>query len=76
MRFPARSGTFPTKDQMADYLAAYARRFHLPVRSGVRVDQLSRGPGGYLVRAGDRLFQAAHVVVAMANWRPCRLCSR
>ena len=69
MRFPARSGTFPTKDQMADYLAAYARHFRLPVRNGVRVDRLSRGAGGYLVQAGDASFQAAHIVVAMANYQ-------
>ena len=37
MRFPARRNHFPTKDEMADYLEAYARRFQLPVRNGVRV---------------------------------------
>jgi putative flavoprotein involved in K+ transport len=31
MRFPARGDTFPTKDQMADYLVDYAQRFPLPV---------------------------------------------
>src|SRR5262245_33716056 len=31
MKFPAPSFSFPTKDEMADYLAAYARRFQLPV---------------------------------------------
>ena len=33
--FPARSGTFPAKDQMADYLEDYARHFRLPLRNGV-----------------------------------------
>src|SRR5215470_1640858 len=41
MPFPAPAGTFPTKDQMADYLSAYAKRFNLPVRLGVKVDSLS-----------------------------------
>src|SRR5689334_12342153 len=36
MPFPAPAGSFPSKDQMADYLAHYARRFGLPVRSGLR----------------------------------------
>ena len=40
--FPAASWSFPTKDQMADYLEAYARRFELPVRTRVTVDGLSR----------------------------------
>src|SRR5262245_43320411 len=40
LRFPARGDSFPTKDEMADYLADYARRFCLPVRNGVRVERL------------------------------------
>ncbi len=35
MRFPAPRTSFPTKDEMADYLEAYAQRFELPVRTGV-----------------------------------------
>src|SRR5215470_5328103 len=37
MPFPAPPDSFPTKDEMADYLEAYAAHFALPVRSGVRV---------------------------------------
>src|SRR5688572_20624323 len=36
-RFPAPAVSFPTKDEMGDYLEAYAERFDLPVRTGVRV---------------------------------------
>src|SRR5437867_3776514 len=36
--FPGPRGAFPTKDQMADYLEAFATRFKLQVRSGVRVE--------------------------------------
>src|SRR6187397_51640 len=36
MKFPASPFSFPTKNEMADYLEAYARRFQLPVRNGVR----------------------------------------
>ena len=35
--FPAAANTFPTKDEMADYLEAYAADFALPVRTGVGV---------------------------------------
>ena len=34
MRFPAQRTDYPTKDEMADYLEAYATHFELPVRSG------------------------------------------
>jgi len=69
MPFPASGHTFPTKDEMADYLAAYAARFHLPVRTGVRVDGLTRRGEQFVVSAGDRQFLADNVVVAMANYQ-------
>lgn len=69
MPFPAPRHTFPSKDEMGDYLAAYAARFDLPVRSGIRVDELSRNGKGFIVRAGDRGFVADNVVVAMANYQ-------
>jgi putative flavoprotein involved in K+ transport len=73
MRFPAPPNTFPTKDEMADYLEAYAARFRLPVRTGVRVDSLSRDGGRYVVTAGERQFEAEHVVVAMASYQSPRV---
>ena len=42
MRFPAPAMSFPTKDEMADYLEAYAAKFDLPVRTSQRVQRLSR----------------------------------
>src|SRR5512134_2169759 len=49
--FPAPAFSFPTKDQMADYLETYARQFRLPVRTGVTVDRVSRDGARYLVDA-------------------------
>jgi putative flavoprotein involved in K+ transport len=69
MPFPARAHAFPTKDEMADYLEAYAARFALPVRSGIRVDGLSKRGARFIVSAGDRQFEAEHVVVAMSNYQ-------
>jgi putative flavoprotein involved in K+ transport len=73
MPFPAPPFSFPTKDQMADYLEAYARRFALPVRSGVRVDRLSRQGERFVVTAGSTRFEAENVVVAMANYQRPRV---
>ena len=69
MPFPATTHSFPTKDEMADYLEAYAARFHLPVRSGVRVDGLSRRGERFIVTAGSQRFEADNVVVAMSNYQ-------
>jgi len=71
--FPADPNSFPTKDEMADYLEAYAARFSLPVRTGVRVDRVSRSEGGLLLSMGNRRIQARNVVVAMADFQRPRL---
>ena len=73
MPFPAPGNAFPTKDEMADYLEAYAARFELPVRTGVKVDRLSRDGARFLVTAGDRRFEAEQVVVAMSSYQRGRV---
>jgi putative flavoprotein involved in K+ transport len=69
MPFPAPPNSCPTKDQMADYLEAYAARFELPVLTGVTVTRLSRVGEHFVVEAGERTFEAAQVVVAMADYQ-------
>jgi putative flavoprotein involved in K+ transport len=67
MLFPGPARAYPTKDEMADYLEAYAARFKLPVRTGVRVDHLCRKGDRFELSAGDTRFEADNVVVAMAS---------
>jgi putative flavoprotein involved in K+ transport len=71
--FPAPAWSFPTKDQVADYLEAYATRFDLPVRTGVCVDRLSRDGDRYLVTTGNRRLEADHVVVASGAYQRPRI---
>jgi putative flavoprotein involved in K+ transport len=71
--FPAPEWSFPSKDEVAGYLEAYAARFELPVRTGVRVDRLSREGDRYVVRAGDRRFEADQVVVAAGAYQRPRV---
>jgi putative flavoprotein involved in K+ transport len=73
MPFPAPAQAFPTKDEMADYLEAYAARFDLPIRTGVRVDRLSKHDGRFVVAAGSQRFEAKQVVVAMSNYQQPRV---
>src|SRR6478672_1007460 len=67
--FPAPAFSFPTKDEMADYLEAYAKHFDLPVRTGTKVNRLWREGERYIVDAGNRRVEADHVVVAMATYQ-------
>ncbi len=69
MAFPAPPNSFPTKDEMADYLQAYAARFGLPIRNGTQVDSLSRQGQRFVLETGDQRFEADNVVVAMANYQ-------
>jgi putative flavoprotein involved in K+ transport len=73
MPFPAPPNSFPTKDEMADYLEAYAARFELPVLTGVKVSRLSRVGEHFVIQAGERQFEAAQVVVAMASYQRSRV---
>jgi putative flavoprotein involved in K+ transport len=73
MPFPAPPHSFPTKDEMADYLEAYAEHFALPVRTSVKVDGLSRNGDRFLITAGDHRFAANNVVVAMSNYQKPRV---
>jgi len=71
--FPARGDSAPTKQQMADYLESYAKRFRLPVRGGVKVESLSQEEGQFVVKAGGLRFESENVVVAMANYQEPRV---
>jgi putative flavoprotein involved in K+ transport len=68
MRFPAPPASYPTKDQMADFLETYAATFDLPVRTGVRVTRLARHDGEYLVTTDGPSFRCDNVVVASGTF--------
>lgn len=69
MPFPAPAGYFPTKDEMADYLEAYATRFDLPVRLQARVTRVSRARHRFVVESDAGRIEANNVVVAMASYQ-------
>jgi putative flavoprotein involved in K+ transport len=71
--YPAPRASYPTKDDVADYLEAYAARFDLPVRAGVEVDGLFREGNWYVLVSGDRRFEANNVVVASGAYQTPRV---
>ena len=62
--FPADPLSFPTKDEVADYLEGYAERNGLPVIHGTRVERLWREGGHYVAAANGRRWVARNAVVA------------
>src|SRR5919107_2419721 len=63
---------FPTKDEMADYLEAYAERFELPVVPGTGIRRLERADGGFraTTEAGEPIDTRAVVLAKGAFQRP------
>ena len=72
-RLPAPTLSFPTKDEMADYLQAYATRFDLPVSTGVAVDDVHRDGNQFVVTSANGRFEADNVVVASGSHRSPRV---
>lgn len=73
MKFPAPQNSFITKDQMADFLEDYARKMELPVRSGVRVERLSKDGERFTAVTSAGTITARNVVVAMADYQKPRI---
>lgn len=69
LEFPGPRSHCPTKDEMADYLEAYAARFDLPVRSAIRVNSVIKSNGRFMVSAGDHRFEADNVVLATGGYQ-------
>jgi putative flavoprotein involved in K+ transport len=63
---------FPTKDEMADYLEAYANHFDLPVVLGTDIQRLERVNGGFraVTEAGEPIECRAVVLATGAFQRP------
>ena len=73
LSFPAPKHTYPTKDEVADYLETYAATFGLPVRAGVKVDAVRKEDDGFVVIAGERRLESRNVVVATGAFHTPRI---
>jgi putative flavoprotein involved in K+ transport len=68
LAFPARKWTFPGKDEVGDYLEAYAGRFELPVALDTRVLTLERDGAQYVVTTNRGRYRCDNVVVATGTF--------
>ena len=75
MPFPAEPDHLPHRDEVADYLEEYARRFALPVQSGTRVLAVRRAPEGrgFEVETLRSRLYAEHVVIATGAFQRPKL---
>jgi putative flavoprotein involved in K+ transport len=64
LAFPGDPDRYPTRDEVAAYLADYARHFDLPVELNSRVNAIRRADDGYVVELDERTYTAEQVVIA------------
>ena len=63
-KYPAANWTFPTKDDMAEFLEAYAKRYAMPVRTSTRVDRLSKQRQRFMIQTAQTTFECDNVIIA------------
>ena len=71
--FSGDANRYPTRDEVASYLATYARELDLPVRFGSRAKSLRRADGGYVLETDERGYEAQQVVVATGPFQVPRV---
>ncbi|MGW0817055.1 flavin-containing monooxygenase [Streptomyces viridiviolaceus] len=70
MRFPGDGDRYPTRDEVVDYLRAYARRLDADIRTSTTVTSVMPRRGAWVVRADDGAeFTAGAVVAATGSFR-------
>lgn len=73
MPFPGNPQHFPSKDEVADYLWAYRRKFRLPVRHDCAVLRLTKGMRRFEVVTKDGNLFADNVIVATGSYQQAKL---
>ena len=71
--FPGDPDSYPSRDEVVDYLTDYARTFELPVELDSEVHAVRRADGGYLVELDDRSYAAEQVVIATGPFQVPRV---
>jgi len=65
---PTTGQTYPTRNEVIDYLSAYEQRYQFPIIRPVHVDHIEQKDGYLNVYAGDQYWRAKAVVSATGTW--------
>ncbi|HYX10186.1 MAG TPA: NAD(P)/FAD-dependent oxidoreductase [Bacteroidales bacterium] len=63
-KYPAARGTLPAKEEIADYLSRYAKKFSLPIELNTKVLELNNTEDDYEIITSKGKIYANNVVVA------------
>ncbi len=73
MPYPGPPGSHPGKDDIADYLEAYASRFGFPVKTGMKVVRVSAEGNHYNIETKNEMISAHNVIVATGPFHHPRI---
>lgn len=73
MPYPGPPRSYPGKEDIAEYLEAYASRFGFPVRTGVKVTHVSAERDHYRIQTENEIISARNVVVATGPFHHPRI---
>jgi putative flavoprotein involved in K+ transport len=73
LAFPGDPDSYPSRDQVVEYLTGYAEHFDLPVELGGEVLAVRPGDDGFVVELRDRTYVAGQVVVATGPFQRPRI---
>ncbi|MGH2894324.1 MAG: flavin-containing monooxygenase [Solirubrobacteraceae bacterium] len=65
--YPARTGLFPSRDEMVGYLEDYAQRHALDVRMRTRVERIDRHDEGWELQTSTGPYASRQVIVATGH---------
>ncbi len=65
---PTTEQTYPTKNEVIQYLSAYEQRYQFPVVRPVHVDRVESNAGYLEVYAGEKYWRAKVIVSATGTW--------
>jgi len=71
--FPGDPAHYPGRDEVVEYLTAYARDFELPAELDRRVRTVRPVDGGYLVETDDLSYESDQVVIATGPFQTPRV---
>lgn len=68
MEFPGPRAAFPSKDQVADFLASYKTTYQLPVVYHSKVTGLNKTATGFEIKIKDKTLYANNIIVATGSY--------
>jgi putative flavoprotein involved in K+ transport len=71
--FPGPPDSYPTRDQVVEYLTGYAAHFELPIELDSRVRSVRAHGSGYLVATDETSYEADQVVIATGPFQVPRI---